>query len=180
MACFPLRSWQSWHHRELTFDIIKTMVDTRNCASWNAQFMSYITLTLTRRSCKIMPSTFLALFLWKCFHWPTWTWIVFNRFPTPLNLLRLKLYLVVTSPYTIFILSWIYFDFFPSFVEEFYQGKKLQIPYVQCRSVRHCICHPPTASTYVILVCECGCYMSRYVPTCKCKVTPGVACKILG
>ena len=49
---------------------------------------------------------------------------------------------------------------------------KLQIPRVHCRPARHCTCYPPTASTYVGLITEFGCYMSRHVPTCTCKVTP--------
>ena len=65
---------------------------------------------------------FLAHFLWRCFHWLTWTWIAFNRFPNPLKLFRPKLYLLCggeTSPYTAFILSWIFLSFFPSFVRNF-------------------------------------------------------------
>ena len=58
---------------------------------------------------------FLAHFLWRCFHWPTWTWIVFNRFPTPIKLLGPKLYLIV-GRWNIAILSWTSIGFFPSFV----------------------------------------------------------------
>ena len=46
---------------------------------------------------------------------------------------------------------------------------------VHCRPARHCTCHPPTASTSVRLISNCGCYMSRYVPTFTCKVTSSVA-----
>ena len=65
------------------------MDDTVNCANWNSQFMNYNT-DLNATNCKIMSSTFCHIF-----HPPTWTWIVFIRFPTPLKLLEPKLYLVV-------------------------------------------------------------------------------------
>ena len=123
-------------------------------------------------------SPFLAHFLWRCFHWPTWTWIVFNRFPTPLKLFGPKLYLVLGRwNITIYIIL-PFMDFFRLLrflCEELYYGTKFQIPHVHCRPARHCTCHPPSASTYVELICECGCNMSGHVPTCTCKVTPGVA-----
>ena len=64
-------------HHELTFDIIKTewmileTVPVEMPSSWT------ITLTLTRHLQNHILH-FLAHFLWRCFHWPTWTWIVFN------------------------------------------------------------------------------------------------------
>ena len=92
MACFLLRSCTHW---ELTFDIIKTewmilkTVPAEMPSSWA------ITLTLMRRSYKNHVLHFLARFILKCFHWLTWTWIIFNQFPTPLKLLGPKLYLVI-------------------------------------------------------------------------------------
>ena len=92
--------------------------DTRNCASWNAQFMRYNTeLRATILQNDVLH--FLAYFLWRFFHWPTWTIIVFNRFPTPLKLLGSKLYFVV-GRWNITIYSihpfMDFFRLFPSFM----------------------------------------------------------------
>ena len=148
---WPLAEW-----------MILENVQAEMSSSWT------ITLNLTRRPCKIMSSTFWAHFLWRCFHWPTCTWIVFNRFPTLLKLLGPKLYLVV-GKWNITIYSihpfMNFFRLFPLLSEEFYYGTKLKISHVHCRPARHWTFH---------LICECGFYMSKHVPTCTCKVTPGV------
>ena len=119
---------------------------------------------------------FLAHFLSRCFHRPTWMRIVFNRFPTALKLLGPELYLVV-GRWNVTIYSIHPFrDFFrllPFLCEEFYHETKLRISRVHCGSARHCTYHLPTACTYVRLIYECVC-MSRHVPTCKCNVTPDV------
>ena len=159
-----------WHHQDW-------MDDTENCASWNAQFISYNTdLNATILQNHVLH--FLAYFLWRCFHLPTWTWIVFNWFPTPLELLGPKFYLVVGRWNIIIYSMRPFIDFFwllPFLCQEFYHATKLQIPRVHCRPARHCTCPPLTASTYIRLICEYGCYMSRHVPTCMCKVMPVVA-----
>ena len=67
--------------------------------------------------------------LWRCFHWPTWMWIAFNRFPTPLKLLGPKLNLILgrwnITIYSIHPLM-DFFQLLPFLCEEFYHGTKLQ------------------------------------------------------
>ena len=130
------------------------------------------TLALTRQSWNFM-SHFLAHFLWRWFHWPTCKWIIYNRFPIPLNLLGPKPYLVVgrinITIYSIHPFVDL-FSLLPFLCEKFYHGTKLQIPRVHCRLARHCTSHSPIAR----LICKCCCYMLRLVPTCLCKVTSGV------
>ena len=93
----------------------------------------------------------------------------FNQFPTALKLLGPKLFLVVGRLKTTIygINPFLAFFRLLSFLrEELYHGTKLQIPLLHCRPARHCTYHPPTARTYFRLICECGCNMSRHVPTC--------------
>ena len=160
-------------HRELTFDIIKTewmILETVPVMGYNTDLNATIL--------KNHVHYFLAHLLWRCCHWSDWTWIVYNRFHTPLKLLGPKLYLVVGRRITPVYSIHPFMNFFrllPFLCEEFYHETMLQIPRVHCKPARHCTCHPSTASTYVRLFCDRGCYMSRHVPTCRCKVTPGVA-----
>ena len=101
---------------------------TGNCASWNVQVISY-NIDLIKTILQNHVLHFLTNFLWRCFHWPTWTWIFFNRFPTPLKLLGPILYLVV-GRLNIIIYSIHHFMAFswllPFLCEEFYNGMKLQ------------------------------------------------------
>ena len=163
-----VRGTELWHHQDW-------MDDTGNCATWDAQLMSYNTdLNATILQNHVLH--FLAHFLWRWFHWLTWTWIFLNRFPTQLKLLGPKLYLVVGRWNIIIYSIHPFMDFFqllPFLCEEFYHGTKFQIPHV--RLARHCTCHPPSVSTHVRLICECGCYKSRHVPSCTFKATLDVA-----
>ena len=95
MTCFLLRSQHSWHPWGLTFDIIKTewmileSVPAQMPSSWA------ITLTLTRRSCKIIVLHFLAHFLWRCFTGRSER--ESSSIDSLLKLLGPKLYLIVGS-----------------------------------------------------------------------------------
>ena len=159
MACFLLRSDQDW------------MDDTGNCTSWNAQFMSYYTdLNVTILQNHVLH--FLAHFLWRCFHWLTWTWIVFNGFPTPPTMLWTKTSLgskkvkyhniqqssfhgfLSASPLPLWgILSW------NTAHVSLYTCMPLHLPSSNCQHLRQ-------THLWIWLL---------HVKTCMCKVMPGVA-----
>ena len=76
-----------------------------------------------------------------------------------------------------FILSWISFGFLPSFVRNFIteRSSKSLVFIVYPHAIALAIFPLPALTSNV-----CGCYMSRHVPTCTCKVTPAVVMKDIG